>query len=59
MTTRSLHFSSKNGAKGGLRKAHDFTSEFNRSLKLENDMRHEFAVRRILMTYAWHSIMPE
>ena len=59
MLQRSLHFSSKNRQQVGVSEAHDFTIKFSSILKLSNDMKHEMAVNRILMTYSWHNIMPE
>ena len=45
-----LRFSSKNREKVGVSLSHDFTTKFNKPIKLSYDMKHEVAVRLIKMT---------
>ena len=51
-----LRFSSKNREKVGVSLSHDFTTKFNKPIKLSYDMKHEVAVRLIKMTYSWYNI---
>ena len=51
-----LRFSSRNRQKVGVSLSHDFTTKFNKPIKLSYDMKHEIAVRTIIMTYSWYNI---
>ena len=54
-----LRFSSKNREKSGVSLSHDFTTRFNRPLRLHAHVNHEVAVRTITMTYSWYNIRKE
>ena len=51
-----LRFSSRNRQKVGVSLSHDFTTKFNKPLQLSYGMKHEIAVRTIIMTYSWYNI---
>ena len=51
-----LRFSSRNRQKVGVSLSHDFTTKFNKPIQLSYDMKHEIAVRTIIMTYSWYNI---
>ena len=51
-----LRFSSRNREKVVVSLSHDFTTKFNKPIRLSNDMKHEVAVRLIKMTYSWYNI---
>ena len=56
MEERAIHISSINREKRGTSRPGDFTIEFNPSLKLDPDMKHELALDRLSMTYSWYNI---
>jgi len=56
MSELLLRFSSKNREKAGVSLSHDFTTRFNKPIKLSYDMKHELAVITISMTYSWYNI---
>ena len=51
-----LRFSSRNRQKVGVSLSHDFTTKFNQPIQLSYDMKHEIAVKTIIMTYSWYNI---
>ena len=51
-----LRFSSRNRQKVGVSLSHDFTTKFNKPIRLSYDMKHEIAVKTISMTYSWYNI---
>ena len=53
---RAIHISSVNREKRGTSRPSDFTIKFNLPLKLDSEMKHELALDRLLMTYAWYNI---
>ena len=56
MSESILQFASKNRQKVGVSLSHDFTTKIKEPIKLSYDMKHEFAVRTISMTYSWYNI---
>ena len=56
MSELILRFASKNRQKVGVSLSHDFTTKIKEPIKLSYDMKHEFAVRTISMTYSWYNI---
>ena len=56
MQERAIHISSVDRQKIGKNKAEDFISKFDPVLKLQNNMTHELALDKVIMTYSWHNI---
>ena len=56
MQERAIHISSVDRQKIGKNKAEDFISKFDPFLKLQNNMTHELALDKVIMTYSWHNI---
>ena len=56
MQERTIHISSVDRQKIKKNKAEDFISKFDQVLKLQNNMTHELALDKVIMTYSWHNI---
>ena len=56
MKERAINNTSVNRQKTGKREANDFVIKFNPILKLEDIMKHELAMDKVIMTYSWHNI---
>ena len=56
MKERAINNTSVNRQKIGKREANDFVIKFNPILKLEDIMKHELAMDKVIMTYSWHNI---
>ena len=56
MQERTIHISSVDRQKIGKNKAEDFISKFDPVLKLQNNMTHELALDKVIMTYSWYNI---
>ena len=55
MKERAINISSVNRQNIGKSEANDFVIKFNPILKLEDIMKHELAMHKV-MTYSWHNI---
>ena len=56
MKERAINISSVNRRNIGKSEANDFVIKFNPILKLEDIMKHELAMHKVIMTYSWHNI---
>ena len=59
MQERAININSVNRQKIGRSRPEDFTIKFDPIMHLDNEMHHELAVDRVLMTYSWHNINAE